>query len=84
MLAPSKSSHAQVSYCGVLPQVSGHLDNYRKVCAGVTRREKGKVVEALQRGLLILHHCYLRACSAKMGPFRWAIVSAVKIAFPPF
>ena len=26
----------------------------------------------------------IRACLAKMGPFRWATVSAVKIAFPPF
>jgi len=26
----------------------------------------------------------LKACLARMGPFRWAAVSAVKIAFPPF
>jgi len=26
----------------------------------------------------------LRACLAKMGPFRWVTVSAVKITFSPF
>ena len=25
----------------------------------------------------------LRACLAKMGPFRWAAVSVVEMAFPP-